>query len=155
MKTPERSILIIDDERIFTFLLAEELSENPNYHVQTTHSGEDALKIMHNQTFDLIIADLKLPGITGLEFVSVAKKMSPQTKVILMSAYNVHKMEQRIRELGVNSYIYKPFSMSRISELVGNTLYDGTNYKHNHYQSIGQTKEQRDAIVMYVKENAL
>ncbi|RMH69930.1 MAG: response regulator [Gemmatimonadetes bacterium] len=115
-------ILIIDDERIFTFLLAEELSENPNYVVHTTHSGEDALKMMQHQTYDLLISDLKLPGISGLEFISVAKKVSPQTKVILMTAYNVHKMEQRIRDLGVDEYIYKPFSMSRLSELVVRVL---------------------------------
>jgi two-component system response regulator PilR (NtrC family) len=126
----EKSILVVDDERIFTFLLAEELSEFETYTVKTTYTGEDALKEMEKNTYDLIITDLKLPGISGLEFVSVAKKLSPESKFIVMTAHNVHKLQDKMKALGVFRCIYKPFSISKIRDLVKDALSSGMKEKN-------------------------
>ena len=117
-----KHILVVDDERIFTFLLAEELSELDSYLVKTSYTGEDALKEIEKGKFDVVITDLKLPGISGFEFVSVAKKLSPASKFIVMTAHNIHKLQDKMSELGVYRCIYKPFSITKIRDLVKDAL---------------------------------
>lgn len=86
MKDKKYHILIVDDERdicrALEFLLTRE-----NYKVSTAYSGEEALKKFKEQRFDLVLTDLKMEGLTGIDVLEKVKETDPSTIVIIMTAY--------------------------------------------------------------------
>jgi CheY-like chemotaxis protein len=112
----EKRILIVDDEESVAFFLAENLAElRAGYLVETATSGEAALSRMAAQTFDLVITDLRMPGINGLELIQQARTHSPHMRLILMTAYGNTRIEAAAYRLGACRYLSKPF---QIQELV-------------------------------------
>jgi DNA-binding NtrC family response regulator len=102
-------MLIVDDEETLTYSLYQSfiISQN-NYEVVTAASGE----------FDLVITDIKMPGMDGLELLSLIKAQYPKTHVIVMTAYgSLEKKEEAIQK-GARFYIEKPFEISEIKQLV-------------------------------------
>lgn len=100
------SILIVDDEELICELLDEYLAED--FQVKAISNPEQALEIIRTNQFDLIITDLNMPKINGLEIISEAKKCSPNTPVIIMSGSD--KIEaQNALKLGATDILTKPF----------------------------------------------
>ena len=111
-----KRILIVDDEESVAFFLAEHLTElGADYQVETARSGEEALALMDRQSFDLIVTDLRMPGINGLDLIEQARRRSPHTRLILMTAYGNQRVETTAYQLGACRYLAKPF---RIQDLV-------------------------------------
>lgn len=104
-------ILIVDDEEDILELVSYNLAKE-GYHVTGTLSGEDALKKAKSENFDLIVLDLMLPGIDGLE-VAKRFKSNPkteQTPIVMLSAKGEEADIVTGLELGADDYITKPFS---------------------------------------------
>lgn len=118
-----KRILVVDDEKTVAFFLSETLDElGIEYQVQTACSGEDALKKITVESFDLIITDLRMPGMSGLELLSQVREISPGTRTILITAYGDDEVEAEARRLGVYDYITKPFQMEKFTRMVQRAL---------------------------------
>lgn len=110
-----KRILIVDDEESVAFFLAEGLAElGAGYQVETAISGEAALSKMAVQTFDLVITDLRMPGINGLELIEQARTHSPHTRLILMTAYGNTRVEAAAYRLGACRYLAKPLQFQEL-----------------------------------------
>jgi CheY-like chemotaxis protein len=112
-----KRILIVDDDESVVFFLGENLAQmGKGYEVEIAYSGEEALARMAKQPFDLLITDLRMPGVDGLELLEQVRARYPDTRLILMTAYGSDKVEAEAHRLEVYRYITKPFE---VEELVG------------------------------------
>ena len=114
-------ILVVDDEQGWRDLFAWELSSK-GYGVTVADSGPDAIKRASRETFDLVITDIKMPGMDGVDAFKAIRKMQPLVKVILMTGY---ALEDRVRE-GLDSkastFIRKPFDIDLMHHTIEKTL---------------------------------
>jgi len=120
-----KRILIVDDEESVVFFLGENLAElGPGYHVETARSGEEALTKIAQQPFDLVITDLRMPGVDGLELLESIRATDPKTRLILMTAYGSDRVEAEARRLKVYRYITKPFKIEDLVDAARQALGD-------------------------------
>ncbi len=122
MAEKARLLIVDDEESIVSLLKATLLTGTENYEIETAQSGEEAVIKIAQQPFDLIIADLKMPGIDGLEVIKAARAMSPRTRVILMTAYGSTAVEAEARRLQVYKYVTKPFLAEEMRQVVQQAL---------------------------------
>ena len=116
-----RSILMVDDEPLVRDTLRWCL-EDAGYHVAAVASGEQALERLRIEPFDVVITDLVMPGIDGLELLGQARVLSPRTPVILMTAYaTVETVVEALRR-GAVDCILKPFRPDDVRERVERLL---------------------------------
>jgi len=111
-----KRILIIDDEAKVAFFLQEGLKGlGDEYEVRTIESAELALEQMNRHSFDLLVVDFRLPGISGLDLIERVRNVNPDIKTILITAYGSPEIEQEAYRLDTCRYLHKPF---RIEELM-------------------------------------
>jgi DNA-binding NtrC family response regulator len=112
-----KTILIVDDEATIRDSLAEALAET-GYAVESAETGEEALALCHGQPFDLVVTDLKLPGVTGLEILQALRNQGRQTPLIMMTAYGDVDTAVSAMRAGAYDFIQKPFKLSVIKKQV-------------------------------------
>jgi CheY-like chemotaxis protein len=110
------AILVVDDESNVAEALWQSLRIH-EYEVQHCTSGEDALQFISQQHFDLIISDLRMPGIDGLELLERVGKISPKTRKVLITAYDSSDVRADLKEI-VDAYLPKPFRLGHFITLV-------------------------------------
>src|SRR5690554_4886272 len=101
-------IHIVEDDLAFGKMLTAFL-ERRGFEISISHSGSQGRKVLEENTFDFLITDLKLPDDSGLELLEYTKKISPQTKVILMTGYAEVDTAVKAIKKGALDYISKPF----------------------------------------------
>jgi len=97
------------------------LHQNGNYTVETCASAEAALKRLHEVPFDLLISDLCLPGMDGLELIERSQRIRPETRSLLITAFGSTEVENRAQALA-DAYLPKPFRLRDLIRIVQNTL---------------------------------
>ncbi len=114
------NMLIADDEQIIVDGIKESIDwESFDINVAgTAKNGVEALDLALKLHADIIVTDIKMPGLNGLELVKEIRKLKPNVKIILMSAYEQFDFAQEAIELGVCSYITKPLKKQKIIEEV-------------------------------------
>lgn len=119
----KKHILIVEDEFRVLWLMKEFLSSlGPNYVIETADSGSVALDKTQSVTWDLVITDNCMPGMSGLDLIGTIKRKSPSTLFILMTAYGSNETEQTTQRLGVYRYMLKPFSMADLKRIIADAL---------------------------------
>ncbi len=119
---PKR-ILIVDDESTLVFFLQQGIKESKiACKLEVSSSGEDALTKLTYQKFDLIITDLKMPGISGFTLIESARSLYPQIKTIVMTAFGSREVEKEVKNLGIDGYLNKPFPTSQLVTLIQEIL---------------------------------
>ena len=103
------TILIVDDEPDMLQLLKRSLEPDLNCQVITVPSGEEALKQLEYTTFDLILADIKMPGMNGLELLQLIKHDHPRQTVVMMTAFGQIETAVESMRSGAYDFITKPF----------------------------------------------
>lgn len=112
-----RNVLVADDEAVIRAFLTDVL-ERKHFKVHAVSNGEDAIKAIQNQKFDLILTDFKMPFATGLDVLKAAKQYSPTTLVILISgAGTVENAVDAMRQ-GAFNYLTKPVSLETLETLL-------------------------------------
>ena len=121
-----KHILIVDNEPTVAFFLSQVMEGlSQDYNVSVAHSGEEALETLNRSHVDLLVTDLRLPGISGLELMRWVHASSPQTRTILITAYGDDKVEAEARRLEAHRYIIKPLNVDDFSQAVQEALHDG------------------------------
>ena len=107
-------ILVIDDEVDMLMLLRMIIEENTDYDVKTTNSPTEGIKLFREEDYDLIITDLKMPGLDGIDLFDEFREIKPDVPVIIITAYgSVETAEEAMRK-GVAEFIAKPFRKDTI-----------------------------------------
>ena len=114
-------ILVLEDETGFQTLLADILSE-AGHQVTPALSGAEALALVQNQQFDLLLIDNRMPGLSGLEFLERFRTAGWQTPVIIMTAYAEVPVVVEAMHLGAVDFLVKPFGIETILPLVERCL---------------------------------
>jgi CheY-like chemotaxis protein len=115
---PKR-ILIVDDEPTLIFFLKQGLQEaHPAYMVDMASTGEEALTKLTYHLYDVLVTDLKMPGISGFTLVEVARSLHPYIHVILMTAFGSPEVQDESEQLEVDGYLIKPFPTSQLGEMI-------------------------------------
>lgn len=110
-------ILVVDDERKMCVILKGMLQEK-GHDVTAIEDGQKAQELLGRQEFDLVITDLKMTPVDGLELLRVVKKASPETEVVLMTAYASVQTAIEAMKQGAYDYIIKPFDLEEMGLLV-------------------------------------
>ncbi len=114
-------ILVIDNDKDMCQLISEILQEEM-YEVDISYNGEDALLKIKKNSYDLLILDYKLFGISGLTVLEKVRQIKPLIKVIMISAFGDKSIKARARELGVSDFLDKPFDIKRLTRRVKDIL---------------------------------
>ncbi len=101
------SVLLVDDEEDLSFVMAERL-EMRGYDARGVTSSEDALNLINERDFDVVVIDVKMPGIGGIELMRRIKRNKPTTEVILFTGHGSHKEGELGISEGAFDYLIKP-----------------------------------------------
>jgi DNA-binding response OmpR family regulator len=114
-------IMIVDDEEAVRQSL-EDILQLEGYEVTSAASGDAALDIMQEQNFDLVLLDLKMPGLDGLDVMKTIRKNSPETKIVLLTGHG--SMESAIEALrqGAHDYLLKPVASRELLNSVARAI---------------------------------
>lgn len=117
-KKTKLNILVVDDEEEICRMLIRYLTIE-NHKVRAVNSGKEAIKIVNREEFDFILLDLLMPGIRGVSVLKSVKKISPQSRVILMTG-NMEKpgFIKHIKKEGAYAYMEKPFQMEKVVDII-------------------------------------
>ncbi len=114
MKAPK--VLVVDDEQGIQESLKMILKED--YHVFTAPNGEEAFKVLSQESPDLVLLDVLLPGMGGIEILKKVKVSNPQTQVIMVTGQGKLKTAVEAIKLGAFDYIHKPFDIEELRRVV-------------------------------------
>ena len=106
----KKSILIIDDEPEILNLLSRFLGKNPNFSVSTFSNPVSAISEIERTNFDLILLDIMMPQMNGLEVLEKIKSKNEDQKVVMMTAYSTLDKVLKSHKEGATNYVMKPFS---------------------------------------------
>jgi len=118
---PER-ILVVDDELDMLMLLRMIIEDNTDYEVDTTNNPSEALKMVIENDYDLVISDLKMPGMDGLELFGEVREMDPDLPLIIITAYGSLETSDEAIKKGVADFITKPFRKDSILFTINRVL---------------------------------
>ena len=117
----KKKILIVDDEVMLKMLLKKILAEE-GYAVFCVNRGRSAIKNIKRKKFDLVLLDLEMPGIDGIETLEKIRKIDRNLSVILLSAHLTKDSIKKAVNLGVSNYIEKSFKLDEIKAAVKKVL---------------------------------
>src|SRR5436190_7674644 len=115
-------ILVVDDQEMMRDSLAATLAREGHEVVAAGDGAAAVARLSTSARFDLLISDLKMPKLTGIELLAEAKKLRPEMPVVLMTAFATVQTAVEAMKLGAYDYIQKPFEGEEIKLLVERTL---------------------------------
>ena len=118
------TILVVDDEKDICDFLEDLLTEE-NYRTFTALNGEKAIDITRKEKPDLILLDIKMPGMDGIEVLEKIKGIDPEIPVIMITGYGSLKTAREAMKLGAYDYITKPFDLKFIRQVIKDALSEG------------------------------
>ena len=134
MESEKKRILIVDDEEDLTWSISRKLKNQSYLEVLCANSGQSALELLAQYNFDLLVTDLRMPGISGIKLLSEVKSRYPRIQVIIMTAYGSADIKSIIEKWDQTGYIEKPFEINDLRKLIYACLYhdiDGENRDTN------------------------
>jgi excisionase family DNA binding protein len=115
-------ILVVDDESSIRDLLSKTLTMDGDYDVDSASDGRSALERFHSHPYDLLIVDLKMPGMDGLAVIREAKRIAPALPVIVVTGYSTETAAIQAANLGVAGYLTKPFRITEVLSKVAKAI---------------------------------
>jgi Response regulator containing CheY-like receiver domain and AraC-type DNA-binding domain len=111
-------ILVVDDEQIMLDSICLILSKEPELQIEVAHTGREAIEKAENYRPELVMMDLKMPGINGLEALAEIRRLDPHAILIILTAYENFTYAQEAIRLNVYDYLVKPINKTRLLELI-------------------------------------
>jgi two-component system nitrogen regulation response regulator NtrX len=115
------TILIVDDEAGIRKSLGAVLKDE-GYRVESAESGEACLSLLENRSFELVLLDIWLPGIDGLETLATLKEMAPSAAVVMISGHGTIETAVKATRLGAFDFIEKPLSVEKTLLVIKNAI---------------------------------
>ncbi len=121
----KKKVLIVDDEVNFTYVLASSLSGE--YETYIAHNGKEALEVLHSQRIDLVITDIRMPEMDGIELLANMTREFPLVPVIVLTAYGNSEIEAKLKNFKLPiHYLEKPIDLKLLKELIHNSISGNT-----------------------------
>ena len=117
----KEKILVIDDEAGIRSSL-KGILEDEGYSIKTVVTGEDALKLLKRQNFDLILLDIWLPQMNGIDILKEIKKMEENSLVVMISGHGTVETAVQAIKFGAHDFLEKPLSLEKVVLTVKNAL---------------------------------
>ncbi|BBO70504.1 acetoacetate metabolism regulatory protein AtoC [Desulfosarcina alkanivorans] len=131
------TILIVDDEKNYTLILAAVL-EDEGFETLTANSGPEALDILSDSDVDLVLTDMKMPGMDGIDLLERVKKEDADLPVIMMTAHGTVEKAVEAMQKGAYNYILKPFDNEQLVLYVGKAV--------SMYRVVKENRQLRSAV---------
>ena len=123
MSSNNQALLIVNEETTYADYLKRNIENDfPALSITITDSGENALKLIQKREFAIIIADLILPGMGGINLFFEIKELFPDLEVILLSHYLNKNIKKLLKKEGLFGFLEKPFLRESLSELIERAL---------------------------------
>ncbi|MDD8018892.1 MAG: sigma-54 dependent transcriptional regulator [Bacteroidota bacterium] len=116
------SVLIVDDEPSVCFLLKEELSELKKFNVVTVNDGAEAMNTLQQQPFDIVLLDVKMPRLSGMEVLKFIRETHPTTPVIMLTNFADVKTAIEATKLGAYDFVGKPYNRDELIATINRAL---------------------------------
>lgn len=116
-----KRVLVVDDEAIILDAVSKALRKT-NLHIDTATSAEDALKLLRDTAFDIVITDLMMPGMDGLELMRRMRNMENKAVTIMLTGYPSVQTALKAKKLGAFDYVTKPFARQELLSVVVRAL---------------------------------
>ncbi|MBI3785707.1 MAG: sigma-54-dependent Fis family transcriptional regulator [Deltaproteobacteria bacterium] len=132
-------ILVVDDEKAMVLALKAVLSKE-GYHVETANSGEEALRKIETGDFHVVVSDLSMGGISGMQVLERARAVDPDLAVIMITAYGSEKTAVQAMKLGASDYLPKPFDNDELRVVVRKAM-ENALLKRDHRRLLRQVQD--------------
>lgn len=123
MKTPR--VLVVDDLFTNRFLL-KELLRSLGYYFVMAENGKEAIECLQKETFDIILMDIEMPVMNGLETTRFIRELMPapinQITIVALTAHNPRLFFEDFKDIGFNNILTKPYSLQRVKDLINACL---------------------------------
>src|SRR4051812_31703753 len=117
------AIILVEDEPDILIILHRLMRDlTKGYDILTVNGGAEALRQLALRPVPLLITDYNMPEMNGVDLARAVKEVSPDTAVLLISAYGTPELERRVHEAGIDYYLTKPFPLDRLEQIVHTTL---------------------------------
>ena len=110
-------ILIIEDDEEMRALLRDSLVED-GIEFDSAENGSEAIQKLVEEPFDLVITDIRMPGLTGLDILPWIKRLQPETFVVVITAFGSEEVRRKSFDRGAMAYLEKPINMDRLKTLI-------------------------------------
>lgn len=124
VKRKKAKILVVEDNPATRELLRELLSQE-GYMVKIARDGKEALRRVRKDNFDLVLTDVKMPRMNGIQLLKELQKITPDTKVVIVTATADLQIAVKAMKLGAYDYITKPFCLDSVLQKVEKALEGG------------------------------
>ncbi|MDT8423873.1 MAG: response regulator [Desulfuromonadales bacterium] len=111
------NILVLDDEENSRVVLCK-LLQNEGYNVSSAGNGDEALDMLHTTNYQLVISDVNMPGMNGLDFLKRAQKLRPEIKIIMVTAYGDISSYLEAMNFGASEYLNKPVRIKELTSVM-------------------------------------
>ncbi|HEX6125240.1 MAG TPA: sigma-54 dependent transcriptional regulator [Pyrinomonadaceae bacterium] len=115
------NILIVDDEQSYRQLLSL-VFESDGHTIRTASNGREALDLLQQESIDVVISDVRMPDLDGIEMLSAVRETQPDLGVVLMTAFASVETAREAFKLGADDFIQKPFDVEELKLIVKKTL---------------------------------
>lgn len=136
MAKEKMKVLVVDDERDFADGLSERLQLR-ELDADVAYGGEEALKALSEGGHDVMVLDLRMPGIDGMEVLRRVRETSPQTRVVILTGHGSEKDMEEARRLGAFEYMEKPVQIDRLNSTL-----------HSAWESVKRIKKHVENVWM-------
>ncbi len=114
-----KKILVVDDEPSLLDLMRNFLTIDQHlYELLTTNNAQEAIEILKREDIALVVSDINMPGISGLDLLAIIRTRYPHIKIILITGYNTPKIQEEVDKSGSLYFLEKPFKFSHLRELI-------------------------------------
>jgi CheY-like chemotaxis protein len=118
---PKARVLAIDDQQVILDLISA-MCQSLGYEVTTASTGEEGVRLASQVSFDIVLTDLAMPGMSGLEVARKIRSMHPQVPIILVTGWEVKVAPGELEASGVTEVLYKPFRIEQLTDLIRSAI---------------------------------
>lgn len=116
-RSKKLNVLIVDDNRL-NLLVADKMLSQENFKCTTIDNGFDAIELVKNYTYDIILMDINMPKLNGIGTTKRIREFNPSIPIIALTAVDVTQINRQILQAGLNDYILKPYDKKHLLELI-------------------------------------
>ena len=117
MGNDKKRILVIEDDEEMRSLL-KDFFEEYGFEIDSVSNGSEAFRKIAREPFDLIITDIRMPGLTGLDILPGIKKLQPEVSIIVITAFGSEEVSRKAFDRGATAYLEKPILFNKLRTLV-------------------------------------
>ena len=117
MDDNKKRILVVEDDAEMRSLL-KDFFEEDGFEIDSVSNGSEAFRKIAREPFDLIITDIRMPGLTGLDILPGIKKLQPEVSIIVITAFGSEEVRRKALDRGATAYLEKPILFNKLRTLV-------------------------------------